>query len=69
MFASLPALSMLLKLCSQRLQSHFSAFQIGFKAAWPGGLKHNAWVDGISAQQTRIAQAQSEAYMPLCVLM
>lgn len=59
MFASLPALSMLLKLCSQRLQSHFSAFQIGFKAVQAGGLKHNVRVDDISAQQTRTAQAHT----------
>lgn len=53
MFVSLPALRMLLKLCSQRLQSHFSASQIGFKAVKAGGLKH----DRISAQQTRTDQA------------
>ena len=58
-FASLPALSMLLKLCYQRWQSHFTAFQTGFKAIQAGGLKHSAWVDDISAQQTRTAQAHT----------
>lgn len=50
---------MLLKLCSQRLHSHLSAFQISFKAVQAGGLKYNAWVDSISAQQTGTAQAQT----------
>lgn len=41
MFVSLPALRMLLKLCPQRLQSHFSASQIGFKTVKAGRLKHD----------------------------
>lgn len=44
MFASFPALRMLLKLCFERLLSHFSASQIVFKAVWPGGLKCNSWM-------------------------
>lgn len=59
MLANLPTLSMLLKICSQRSQSHYSAFQIAFRAVQAGGLKQNALVDGISAQQPRVAQAHT----------